>query len=98
MDPIDILPFLAFGIALLAWFAVLAQATRVSRLERQLDRIVRGLDIYVAGMLNLSDRVKELAADPTRKLEAIRAYREETGCGLAEAKDAVELYLASRKP
>ena len=38
----------------------------------------------------LSDRVKELAADPQRKIEAIKAYREETGAGLKEAKDAVE--------
>lgn len=38
----------------------------------------------------LSERVKELAADPRRKIEAIKAYREETGAGLKEAKDAVE--------
>lgn len=37
-----------------------------------------------------SDRVRELARDPARKIEAIKAYREETGAGLAEAKEAVE--------
>ena len=31
----------------------------------------------------------------TRKIEAIKAYREETA-GLAEAKDAVEAYINSR--
>lgn len=40
-----------------------------------------------------SDRVKEIARDPGRKIEAIKAYREETGAGLAEAKAAVEAYV-----
>jgi hypothetical protein len=43
----------------------------------------------------LSERVKELARDPGRKIEAIKAYREETGAGLAEAKEAVEAYLGT---
>jgi ribosomal protein L7/L12 len=38
----------------------------------------------------LSERVKELAADPQRKIEAIKVYREETGAGLKDAKDAIE--------
>jgi hypothetical protein len=44
----------------------------------------------------LSDRVKELAGDPARKIEAIKAYREETGAGLAEAKQAVEAFTNRR--
>jgi ribosomal protein L7/L12 len=38
----------------------------------------------------ISERVKQLAADPSRKIEAIREYRRETGAGLAEAKSAIE--------
>jgi ribosomal protein L7/L12 len=45
--------------------------------------------------LPLSDRVKELARDPAKKIEAIKVYREETGASLAEAKDAVETYINS---
>jgi ribosomal protein L7/L12 len=41
----------------------------------------------------LSERVKQLAGDPARKIEAVKAYREETGAGLAEAKEAVESFL-----
>lgn len=41
----------------------------------------------------LSDRVKDIARDPSRKIEAIQAHREETGAGLAETKDAVEAYI-----
>ena len=35
------------------------------------------------------DEIRNLLA-PGRKIEAIKRYREETGAGLAEAKDAVE--------
>ena len=42
-----------------------------------------------------SDRVKEIARDPARKIEAIKIYREETGAGLAEAKETVETYISS---
>ena len=42
-----------------------------------------------------SDRVKEIARDPARKIEAIKLYREETGAGLADAKAAVEAYINS---
>ena len=43
----------------------------------------------------LSERVKELARDPSRKIEAIKVYREETGTGLKDAKDAVEAFIDS---
>jgi hypothetical protein len=43
----------------------------------------------------LSDRCKEAARDPARKIEAIRIYREETGLGLREAKAAVEAFISN---
>lgn len=90
---------LGLGVLLLSALGVMWQlfSIRVSRLERKLDLIVRGLGFDVAERLKLSERVKEIARDPGRKIEAIRTYREETGCGLAEAKDAVEIYLSSLK-
>ena len=44
-------------------------------------------------LLPLSDRVKQIASDPTRKIEAIKAYREESGASLADAKQMVESYM-----
>ena len=90
---------LGLEVLLLSALGVMWQlfSIRVSRLERKLDLIVRGLGFDVAERLKLSERVKEIARDPGRKIEAIRTYREETGCGLAEAKDAVEIYLSSLK-
>jgi hypothetical protein len=46
-----------------------------------------------------SERIKGIARDPARKgarIEAIKAYREETGLGLKEAKDAVDNWLATK--
>jgi nitrate/nitrite-specific signal transduction histidine kinase len=56
--------------------------SKVMRLERQLVK-----------PLQLSDAAKELARDPRQKIAAIKQVRDETGCGLAEAKDAVEAYI-----
>ncbi|MFO0872118.1 MAG: hypothetical protein U0935_24590 [Pirellulales bacterium] len=43
--------------------------------------------------VGLSERVKTLARNPSRKIEAIGLYRRETGAGIAEAKKAVEAYI-----
>ena len=42
-----------------------------------------------------SDRVKEIARDPSRKIEAIKLYRGETRAGLAEAKEVGQAYINS---
>jgi len=39
--------------------------------------------------------VKELARQPGGKIAAIKAYREDTGLGLFEAKTVIDQYLAS---
>jgi ribosomal protein L7/L12 len=87
--------------ALLLAAAALAVATSASAqaasASRRLDLLLRGLDLDLTERLHLSDRVKKLAANPAHKIAAIKAYRDETGAGLADAKAAVELYIASLK-
>lgn len=74
------------GIAIIR---VIKMYHRINVMDRKLNLIIASLGIdYVS----LSDRVKELARQG-RKIEAIKAYREETGKGLAEAKEAVEEWL-----
>jgi hypothetical protein len=70
---------------------------RVRRLERSVDR----LDAYVGlpsktapDGLGVSEDVRD-ALDAGNKIEAIRRYRQETGVGLKEAKEAVEAYERS---
>ena len=47
----------------------------------------------VGSSAELSERVKGIASDPSRKIEAIQAHREETGASLANAKAAVEAFI-----
>jgi ribosomal protein L7/L12 len=93
MDPI-IQYAILFLVCLLAlqsvaiWFAV-------ARVGQQLARIVAHLGIDTSKPLPLSDRVKELARQPSRKIEAIKLLREETGMSLSEAKTAIDEYIRS---
>jgi hypothetical protein len=73
--------------------------TRLAQLDRKLDAILRHLDIEYADPASpegLSERVRDLARDPTKKIQAIKLHRQETGLGLKEAKDAVEGFLKPR--
>ena len=90
------------GLGVLVVFAMLnaerqAGAIRrdVARVDRKLNLILRQMNISFEEFTGMSDRVKDLARDPGRKIEAIKAYREETGAGLAEAKQAVEAFIDS---
>ncbi len=80
------------AIVVLIWMWWLDSASRIRRIEGKLNRLMRHLNIDQHQGVPLSDRVKEIACDPARKIEAIKAYREETGAGLKEAKDAIEAY------
>jgi ribosomal protein L7/L12 len=77
------------------WATVTQMGKRLERTERKLNALLRHFSIDATQGLALSDRVKELARDPKRKIEAIKVYREETGAGLAKAKEAVEAFMDS---
>jgi hypothetical protein len=102
--------FLIIGMAILLLVVVLAGAllggaargpgpadrARWQRIEHKLDLILNELGIkYVPPAKTVW---QEIADDPSRKIAAIKAYREEFGVGLAEAKKAVEDYLENRSP
>jgi ribosomal protein L7/L12 len=72
--------------------------TRLDELERRLGRLERRLDLLMAhlgadasedGEVPGEDEIRELLAKG-QKIQAIRVYRERTGSGLREAKEAVE--------
>lgn len=71
-------------------------AARLRRVERKLDLILQHLGVaYEADDFGLSAEARSLA-DRGEKIAAIKAHRDATGAGLAEAKRAVESYLGQK--
>jgi hypothetical protein len=92
--------WIAPSIVVIGVLAILATVSRsqarLERVERRLNLLLRHFNIDTAPGSQLSERVRRLADDPARKIEAIKVYRDETGAGLAEAKAAVEDYIKGR--
>jgi ribosomal protein L7/L12 len=85
-------------LSLTALIIILSINSTVKRLDRKLKRIDMSLSLILNRMeiefpSRLSERVKQMALDPDRKIEAIKLYREETNLSLKEAKEAVEEFL-----
>jgi hypothetical protein len=74
---------IVLGILLLILVAAGWLSTNVRRLERKVDALLRHSGVNVMDVA-LAEARTLLAAG--KKIQAIRAYREYTGCGLAEAK------------
>jgi ribosomal protein L7/L12 len=73
-----------------------ADRAQLVRLERKVDLILAHLGIdYVETTppCRLSPEVQAVARIPGQKIFAIKLYREQTGVGLKEAKDAVEAFM-----
>lgn len=83
--------FLVFAIALVGVGSI---ENRISRADKRVARVERKLDL-ILDHLGLreqepwSDEVAALLRDG-KKIQAIKVYREATGVGLKEAKEAVE--------
>jgi hypothetical protein len=83
------------GVALLAILGGLAVVvSTLQRMERKLNALMRQANLDPLLGVALSERVKELARDPSHRDEAIKVYREETGKGQEEAEKAIDAYVA----
>ncbi|MGW3966643.1 ribosomal protein L7/L12 [Amycolatopsis sp. NPDC005003] len=77
-----------------SWVSAASGQRQVARVERRLARNERKLDAIMAH-LGIAEPEPELhevrrLLGVGKKIEAIKVYRERTGAGLKEAKDAVE--------
>ncbi len=88
-------PLVVFIGVIVIWIGVERLQTRLGRVERKINALLRHFNIDAAQGVALSDRVQELARDPKCKTAAIKLYREETGASLVEAKDAIEAFISS---
>lgn len=63
---------------------------RLARLERKIDLILEHLGLALPEEDELEPVRALVDLGPSHKIAAIKAYREATGAGLREAKEAVE--------
>ncbi len=89
-DPKWVVAFLV-AVIVASWFGRSRTERRFRMLEAKYDMLARhvGLDTTTDASVP-SAEVQLLARTPGQKIAAIKLYREQTGAGLKEAKDAVE--------
>ena len=64
---------------------------RMERREKLIDNLLKQQGVEITS--DLSIEIQELAKKPDNKIEAIKRYRDQTGVGLAEAKDTNEAFI-----
>ena len=69
-----------------------ADSGHIFRIEKKLDLILNHLGLEYQPF---TEEVRQ-AADTGNKILAIKLYRQETGAGLAQAKEDVEQYMRGR--
>ncbi|MFF5477089.1 ribosomal protein L7/L12 [Streptomyces sp. NPDC012935] len=83
-----------YFIALVAIVGFVSVESRISRADRRVARVERKLDLILdhLGLRDDDPRMAKVVAllRDDKKIQAIKEYREITGAGLAEAKEAVE--------
>jgi ribosomal protein L7/L12 len=87
---------------LLAFLAIVnalafGHTRRIQELERKINLVLSHLGIDPNAQVAPSSHVISLATDPKRRIAAIKAYREQTGAGLREAKAAIDKIATSAK-
>jgi ribosomal protein L7/L12 len=70
---------------------------RIQEVERKLNLVLTHLGIDPNARVAPSSHVLSLASDPRKRIEAIKAYREQTGAGLKQAMEVVDKIAASTK-
>jgi ribosomal protein L7/L12 len=78
--------------------ALLSNRTRqLPDVERKLNLVLAHFGIDPTAEVAPSDRVTSLASDPRQRIEAIKAYRMQTGAGLKESAAVIDRIAASAK-
>ncbi|MCX4576369.1 ribosomal protein L7/L12 [Streptomyces sp. NBC_01571] len=83
-----------FVLAMIVFASYAGMDGRLGRTDRRIARVERKLDLILdhLGIQQAEPELEQVVAlvRDGRKIQAIKAYREFTGVGLKEAKDAVE--------
>jgi ribosomal protein L7/L12 len=68
---------------------------QIQDVERKINLVLAHFGIDPTAQVAPSSRVISLAADPRQRIEAIKAYRMQTGAGLKEAAAVIDKIAAS---
>ncbi|MDW5418841.1 hypothetical protein R6242_19920 [Iodobacter sp. CM08] len=92
---------LIFIFALLIYYELHSRLARLEKrarvAEQKLSQLRIDLGLASKPDFEPSEQVKRLASNPKTKIAAMKAYREQTGAELREAKEIIEA-LAQRSP
>ena len=94
-DTDSVLQGLFWLLLLLMWVVAIPQMKRgnddrrMARLEKKVDVLLDHFGLGDQFRIPANDQIRQLLQDG-HKIQAIKVYRELTGVGLKEAKDAVE--------
>ena len=95
MNMFSLFEWLAMGALLLIWFTVTRIERRLDKQEMRVDLLLRQAGIDPSRPAEPSDHVKLLAQQPSQRIQAIKAYRRETGADLRSAKAVIESLQSS---
>jgi ribosomal protein L7/L12 len=84
------LPFAAGLAIVFAIFELSHIHRRLQQSEAMLARLLDHFNIELGVLAEPSEKVKNLAIRPGSKIEAIKAYRKQTGVDVKQAKEVVE--------
>jgi ribosomal protein L7/L12 len=78
-----------FAVAALLFSELNRVSDRLFRLERKMDLVIKQMGLESRFQVQASEDIMTLLKY-SRKIDAIKLYRDKTGLGLKEAKDAVD--------
>ncbi len=93
----DYLSFLLVVAIALGLYQLARINKRLQSTDAKLAAILNHLGIEWGILAEPSEKVKDLAKVPESKIEAVRAYRQQTGAGLKEAVEVVETLSLQKK-
>ncbi len=97
MDAMTPFTWVVLSLLVIIWVMLTRIERRLQDTDYRMNLLLRHAGIDPSRQTEPSERVRALAQEPSQKIEAIKAYREETGADLRAAKAMIESLAAGRR-
>jgi len=81
----EFLPYVAGVLLVLIWVRVEMIAKHVAVIQEDIAKTTRAFGLSAPLSAEPSERVKQMAADPRKTIEALKTYRQESGADIRQA-------------